>query len=271
MSTRIIAKCPHCNNLIELSKAAPVAPGDGWRRIVTSELQQATGTPWGAPAATGAPADFASYERRQPAREPSLQGDVIVPAAQSVLTGLAVGVPGAAVLGLLGYQTGEALTTGAGLALFTIAGTWLVKLGLHERLLWLVEVATGRDFDGDGATGQPAPVAPVRIELAQGPRTRLVDLPATDAQLSAIATAVLSGGTFSRRGLADIVNESEYKALVGAMLAGGLLASRGNGGNAGVELTSAGRAVLKKVVVAGGGGAGGPETTNKSAVGEGWQ
>lgn len=252
MSAPIIAKCPHCNNLIALSKAGQPAIGDGWRRIVASELHTSAATPWSAPGAAMPSMDFATYEKRQPAREPNVQSDVVVPMLQAGLTGLAVGVPGAAVLGLLGYQTGEALTTGAGLALFTIAGTWLVKLGLHERLLWLVEVATGRDFDGDGATGQPAPVAPVRIELAQGPRTRLVDLPVADDKLAQLARAVLRETAplpFSRRELTKtILTDSEYRELAAAMLAGGLLAAKGKTTAAGVELTHAGKAILKKFI-----------------------
>jgi hypothetical protein len=108
------------------------------------------------------------YEKRQPAREPSLQGDVLVPAAQSLLTGLALGIPSAAVMGMLGYDTTAALATGAAVGLSAISVTWLIKMDAHSRLLWLVESVTGRDIDGDDEVGEPEPVArpePVRLEV----------------------------------------------------------------------------------------------------------
>lgn len=114
--------------------------------------------------------DGYDYEKRQPAREPSLQGDVLVPAAQSLLTGLAIGVPSAAVMGMLGYDTGASLATGAAIGLTAISVTWLIKMDAHSRLLWLVESVTGRDIDGDGETGEPEPVArpePVRLEVVK--------------------------------------------------------------------------------------------------------
>lgn len=272
MSTPIITKCPHCHNLIELAKAGQPATGDGWRRIVTSEMHTTAAAPWSTPGAAMPSTDFATYEKRQPAREPNVQSDVVVPMLQAGLTGLAVGVPSAALMGLLGYTTGQAMITGAGLALAAVSVTWLLKMDMHTKLLWLVESATGRDVNGDGTTGQPPapPAAPVRVELAQGTKTRLIDLPATDAQLCAIAQTVLTGGTFSRRGLAEIVSETEYSALKSAMLAGGLLASKGTGTTAGVELTPAGRAVLRRlVVVGGGGGAQVDKTSDKTTVEKG--
>lgn len=124
--------------------------------------------------ATASPAMFEGYdyEKRQPAREPSLQGDVLVPAAQSLLTGLALGIPSSAVMGMLGYDTATSLATGAIIGLSAISVTWLIKMDAHSRLLWLVESVTGRDIDGDGETGEPEPVAkadPVRLEVVSEP------------------------------------------------------------------------------------------------------
>jgi len=257
MSSQIIP-CPHCGKQIyqTLVKAGG-APGvaGGFTPVTRSNLNTAIKAPW----SVGAPTDYAGvdYERKAPAREPSLQGDVAVPLAQSVLTGIALGVPVASGLGLLGYELGQCLTAGAVAAVVGISGTWFTKLGLHHDLLWAVEKITGRDIDGDDEVGEPEPKPepePFRVELAQGRQTRIVDLPATDAQLCAIAQSVLSGGTFARRELSDILTADEYKALAAAMLAGGLLAAKGKTTNAGVELTYAGRAVLRRLVVVGGGG-----------------
>jgi len=38
----------------------------------------------------------------------------------------------------------------------TLAGSWLWRLGVVDRLLWTVESFTGKDVDGDGVTGRPA-------------------------------------------------------------------------------------------------------------------
>lgn len=263
--------CPYCHNalVITVRPAGGGAPA-GFVPVSRHTMTSAVQSPW---AASGPlQGDFAGvdYERRAPAREPSLQADVIVPAAQSILTGLALGVPGSAALGLLGYEFNQCLIAGGLLALAGAGVTWMTKLGLHSSLLWAIETVTGRDIDGDNQTGAPIGAVPVRVELAQGPRTRLVDLPIADDKLAAIADLVLTGGAFSRRALAGAgVSEAEYKALSDAMLAGGLLASKGNGNNAGVELTSAGRAVMRRVVVAGGGGAGRAESTTENTVGKG--
>lgn len=248
--------CPYCNRPVILAKPG-AAPGN-WQQITRQQLNTTAPAPWTVGAPTAA-ADFAGYdyEKRAPAREPNLQADVLVPAAQSLLTGLALGVPTSAGMGLLGYEFNAALLTGAGLALAATAATWLIKMDLHSRLLWAIETATGHDLDGDNQTGPPEPpaAAPIRVELAQGPRTRLIDLPVTDDKLAQLARAVLRETeplSFSRRELTKtILTDGEYRELAAAMLAGGLLAAKGKTAAAGVELTHAGKAILKKFITEG--------------------
>lgn len=215
--------CPHCGRDI----------GGNWQPIQSAQFHAA---PWNQTAPL--PAFTGSYERRAPARAPEFIGDVAVPATQSLIT---AGV-GAIIGGAIGGWPGAAI--GGGLVWSV---TWFVLLGEHRRGLWIVERITNRDLDGDGVKGEPAPRQPLRVEIAQGRQVRLLDLPVSDEKLETLASAVLEDNKpFSRRGLADVLTPDEYDQVSAAMLTAGLLISRGTGKTAGVELTHAGRAMLRK-------------------------
>jgi hypothetical protein len=198
----------------------------------------------------------ATYEKRRPTRAASVASDVTVPAAQSAISGAIVGViagSGAALCGA-GWHS---LWWGAGAGALGVGLAWLVILREHRAALWEVERIIGRDLDRDGHVGQPVPTKrqPVQVEVVERDhrgrlkRMQWLKLPptVTDDHLQAIAHAVLiDGQDFSRRKLQDAMSVEAYGLLADAMLKGGLLRYKGKTQNAGVELTSSGRAFLRQ-------------------------
>jgi hypothetical protein len=133
-----------------------------------------------------------------------------------------------------------------GLSLFA----WQVTRLLAERrdLLWRRERVEGRDLDGDGIIGQPTTTRVEVVDKRNG-RIRYLNLPLDDDALERLArAAMIKRVDWSRRNLADAgaLTEEAYSAVVGPMLAGGLLAYRGNGPTSGIELTATGRAFLRQ-------------------------
>ena len=96
----------------------------------------------------------------------------------------------------------------------------------------------------------PRPPVTVEVVDRQRRQVRYLDVDLSDDDLAALARAVLRpGATFSRRSLpAGLLSADQYGALVAAMLRAGLLAYRGRGPEAGVQLTAAGRAWLRHYV-----------------------
>lgn len=226
--------CPHCGQPL---------PGGDWQRIPGASPFYS-----GTAAATLPPG--ASWRRQTPARKPEFISDVGVPGAQATITGLLAGI-GA------GLATGDWLT-GLIAGGVTLGAAWFWFLGGSQKTIWLVETITGADLNGDGATGQPATPARqnIRVELVQdepGSAHRLlVDLPINDSKARAMAGALLNNGaSFSRRGLAGILSDTEYSQTQTALLAAGLLRQRGEAKNSGFEITGKGKAVLRQL--AGGG------------------
>jgi hypothetical protein len=127
---------------------------------------------------------------------------------------------------------------------------WAVLLGEHRRLLWEIERVSGADLDGDGAVGVPE-AKTTRVEVTERTnghtRMRFVDVPLSDAELEAVARAVLvQRERFSRRGLSGVLTQSQYADVYDAMLNGGLLRDRSDG--RGVELSPSGRAFLGQYI-----------------------
>ncbi len=192
-------------------------------------------------------------ERREPSSSSTVESEVIVPLAQSSITGL--------VLGLV-WLTGSILWHRIDLApyaliitIVTMAVVWLMLLREHRSLLWKLETITRTDLDGDRFVGRPTadpdpmPITTVEIvDQAQG-RIRYVDLPITDEVLELLARAVLmSGQPFSRRNLHDagVLHSEQYGPVSTAMIAAGLVRYKGNGPNTGMDLTPSGRSFLRQ-------------------------
>ncbi len=181
----------------------------------------------------------ASWYRKEPARPP-VGADVGVPAAWAGLTGVALSLLSIPVTVWAKWPWWAPLVIlggGAGL-------TWLALLIRWQNLLWRIEELVGSDLDGDEVVGEPQAV---RVELVEPEKrqVRFIDLPVDDGTLKDVAVAVLLGGrSFSRRGLAGIISDGDFRGLQTAMLQAGLARYRDGKPNAGTELTPAGRAIL---------------------------
>jgi len=95
------------------------------------------------------------YSRTEPARSASVESDVVVPLCQALGTGVFAGVVGGMISSLAGWeQVGL-----AGLATGAVASglVWLALVRDHNASLWKIEEIVGRDLDGDGVVGRPAP------------------------------------------------------------------------------------------------------------------
>ena len=111
---------------------------------------------------------------------------------------------------------------------------------------------TGADIDGDGQTGPPTPPPPTtRVELIDQHRgaIRWVDVPLSDHELEELARALLERQvSLSRRQLSDdgAISEEAYGPVIETFLEAGLARMKGKTRNAGLELTSTGRAFLRQ-------------------------
>lgn len=193
----------------------------------------------------------AEYERRRPVRDPAVESDVITPGLQSLISGAVGGLLCGAGAGLVGWSRPVLIGAVGGAGFLGLA--WAVLLGEHRRLLWEIERVSGADLDGDGAVGVPGvPEAKTtRVEVTERTnghtRMRFVDVPLSDAELEAVARAVLvQRERFSRRGLSGVLTQSQYADVYDAMLNGGLLRDRSDG--RGVELSPSGRAFLGQYI-----------------------
>jgi len=205
---------------------------------------------FGAGAVASVPAGV-EYERRRPVRSVGLESDVFAPGLQSAISGAVAGV--VATVASTAASWPRPALVGVGVGAGVLGAVWFALLRLNRGLLWEVERVIGADLDGDGSVGDPARVASdlkprvTRVEVDErhngSRRIRYVDVPLSDHELERLARAVLERRErFSRRGLSEVLSQSQYSELYTAMLGGGLLADNGNGN----ELTAAGRAFLRQ-------------------------
>jgi hypothetical protein len=221
-------KCPHCGKLLP--------PGKGWERREISIF--------GAGHVAVDPG--VEYERRTPARDASIESDVAVPAAQSVITALLLGSGGGAFAAVAGAPRSLLIGVGVGATAATIS--WLSLLSDHRRLLWTFETVTGQDVDGDGSIGQPDQhQEPVTVEIVKRERKNhtsmhYVNLGLSEGELKRVANALLvRREPLSRRGLEDVLESERYSKFLDALLKANLAYPKGKSLNAGVELSGPGR------------------------------
>lgn len=191
----------------------------------------------------------ASFSRRQPARAASVESDVTVPLFQAMICGAIVGI-----LTLMGsiplaiknewrWWVPPAAT--AGMATVSWAVAWFVLLGAHRKLLWLVEEIIGQDLDEDGEVGDPSEVHVWVTEPDKKQACKVV-LPLDEGTLRQVAKAHLGAGKpLSRRGLAGVLSDGKFRKLQEILLEKGWAIYKGEGPNAGIELTKAGMAVFR--------------------------
>jgi hypothetical protein len=106
------------------------------------------------------------WEKKMPAREANMQSDVFVPLVQSLVTGLCAGVGCGAIWDIpVGLVIGAAST---GIC-------WLLLMGEHRRLLWIIETIKGVDLDGDGEIGEPTTTR-IEVDITDGKKKRAINI-----------------------------------------------------------------------------------------------
>lgn len=226
-------RCPMCGVLLHV-EAQSLGPEGGWQRQEWNNFAADLGP--ATPLSAGT-----SWHKREPARPPTA-ADVGVPAAWAGLTGVACSLLSIPITIWSEWPWWAPLVVlGGGAAI-----TWLMLLVRWQNLLWRIEEIIGIDLDGDKIPGYPAKQTPIQIEITdQNQKSiRFIDLPIADEQMQRIAIAMSNGASFSRRGLAGVISDNDYRILSEVMINAGLLRWKNDKPNQGGELTAAGRAVL---------------------------
>jgi len=196
--------------------------------------------------AVAAPPEPYRVKRRIPSHGATLEGDVLVPFLQSLVTG-AIGA-------LLGYAVADRPLVGFGVG---FALCWLISLVQSRALLWTLEETWHRDIDRDGVVGLPElpPVRhTVRVEMVDGAgRSRqYVDLPAPPEAIAELARGALAGQSLAEgewTGAGRPFSVDQYREVRAELLRRGLVAWRNpRARNQGLELTGVGRWVFGQLV-----------------------
>jgi len=137
------------------------------------------------------------------------------------------------------------VAAGAGFALIA-TGVWSVLTFLDRKGLASLERPLGIDPNGDSRIGEPEWV---RGEVTDKDRGQIinVEFPFPNDRLRAVAQAVLRGGTaFSRRGLDNVISESQFHTLQREFLRRGLCYWKdAENAQKGMDLSPGGRAFLR--------------------------
>jgi hypothetical protein len=204
----------------------------------------------GAVAGAMIPEQWTEAYFQQPARNPSVAGDVIVPLYQSLASGAMAGV----LVAIPTLAWSWPWTVPAVSTVVVTAAVWAWRLVDLVDLLRKVERWTNTDLDGDGKIGKAEPQR-VTVETlhkdAQGNIERITydDITADEDQLRALAWGLLmERRPFSRREWTaaphKVFSPDQFTTLQDEMIDGGLLSPKGSGANAGYKLSLTGRKFL---------------------------
>lgn len=290
--------CPHCGATLTVTVEAGGAPGllpggdpliaEAMRSVGIGGRRYATLRPdyvgsgrrlVGQPGAPGAVAgagwwaegyDEARFE--QPARQPTVAGDVHVPALQALISGAIAGAGALALFGGMAlawrWPWPAVVVPTIAATVGTVAALWFNLLEDSRRLLRRLEVYTTDrpDLERPAAAAdrldvmvaENRPDAPDDGRVYTGGRVTFHSLPVSRQRLVAVADEVDAGRRrWAARSLAGCAGLSAHEAaaLVDAMLEAGFLRYRNGQKNhpAGHELTGAGRALLRRARGEGGG------------------
>lgn len=177
---------------------------------------------------------------------------VTIPLLQAAITGLLAGIAAGVLAAVLPVDFSP---WAAGVVVWAVTTfvSWLSYRGHWQALL---EKALGVDLNGDGQIGEPAEPEPtpqpLRVELYQdgGRQGDFIDLPYRD-RLPALASGLLAGRQFSQTawtGGGQLFSRAEFEELRGELLRRGLARWKNENAPAqGLEVTPAGRAILKRI------------------------
>lgn len=190
----------------------------GWKRERWQEFGYSVPAALGTESAP-APMPGATYTKRQPARPASVESDVLVPFWQAVISAVLGGVLVLVITVFLSIENEWSLwvppLSFLGATALILFCAWLWRLGAHCKLLWLVEMITGKDLDQDGQKGPPRQAEPFCVEWTdrENKRKEKHYWPVPEAQIREIGQAHLRGVNLSKRELAKHTSLSEEKAL----------------------------------------------------------
>lgn len=174
----------------------------------------------------------------------------LVPFVQSAITGALVAAIALAVLVKLRVKDWPFWTLIAFLAV-----TFLVWLFLQRHWFTLtnVEHMTGLDINQDGMIGEQMPRHKVKVDILQehdgGSTIKTAELPATEADLSVMASGLLSGRPFTERewtGAGKPLSVNQFRAMRVEMLGRGIIElANQKAPQQGFKLTRSGVAVMR--------------------------
>ena len=153
------------------------------------------------------------WEKKMPAREANMQSDVFVPLVQSLVTGLCAGVGCGAIWDIpVGFAVGAA----------TMGVSWLILMGEHRRLLWIVEKIKNVDLDNDGAIGEPTTTR-IEVDITDGnqKQTIFLGLGIPQDKIVIFAKGILAGKSTSEGtwvGSGKLFSPAEYNELRGELI-----------------------------------------------------
>jgi len=247
-------ECPLCRQRINTTNTH-----GGWQSV--TRFNSAIAPPW-EQSPPNNPQIGADYYRKQPARQANFISDVLVPLAQSAITGTIGGLISGVLLSMTGYSWQVSSKGGLIIGLGFLGLFWLILLNAHRSLLWIIEEITGTDIDGDGQAGKPQPqpqTKPIQLEVNhykdnQHYQQQIIDLPqgVTEAMFLEFCKGVTMGKGLSISewtGDGKLLSKNEHAEILSRLaMAGMVIWINENHHNLGRKLTAKGKATLKAYV-----------------------
>lgn len=170
-----------------------------------------------------------------------LETGCLLPLAQSAVTAVLAGVLGGALAEYAGWQSPALVGCIAGS--LAGAGWWVSSIVAWRRAAYPAPIQ-------QITPTSPVRAEPVRVVISRENGADLIDLPASEAQVIALAQGVLSGGSLSEAswtGSGGIFTRAEFSRLRDELIRRGLAVWKNPHTPArGVSLTAPGRAVMRR-------------------------
>ena len=188
----------------------------------------------------------AEVERRTPAREPNLVGDVLVPFFQALVTSWGIGMATWAVGALLFEMFSWRAALAMGAVVFPFA--FITAVGVMRDALFAVELISGVE---PGDDEQQLGHRTLRVEVSDPRKMHILNLPVDEEALREFARAALEGrslGVNEWTGRGRPFTRATYEMVRGEMIRAGLLAWRDERNpQAGVMVTERGREAFAQI------------------------